>query len=581
MATPALARTGWGANWRALAPQWLLLGLAGALVVWLVSGPLLFFLLTAFRTTEDLLPFEPGAAWTLGNFAEVYTNPVLYLQVLPDTLVYTLGAVVITMTLGVLFAWLVERTNIPFPNVFFIALVSPVIIPTVVVAIAWVMLLGPNAGTVNVFLRWLLGLQGPGPFNIFSLWGVIVLQGLALVPLSFLFMAVAFRSMDPALEEASALCRARPLTTFRRVTLPILLPAILALLIIVTTLTLEGFEVPLIVGVPAQVKILSTWIFFSINPPVGLPNYGRVAALAVPFLLLGAVLLYLYNRATRVAERYAVVTGKGYRPRRVDLGRWRWAALALVIAHLAFVLVLPAAVMLASAVLPGASTATAPAAPALDAFSAVLRDPVTLLALRNTVIVGGLAATIVVFIACAVSWIVVRTRVPGRYLLDFMTFVPITIPTVITGVAIGLLYLVLPLGIYGTVWILVAAYATRMAVASRLIRASLTQLHRELEEASAVSGGRWLITFRKVLLPLLAPAIVLAWLLLFIVSFREFTLGMLLYRPENVVLGVHVWNLYERGSVAEASALGFVMIVVVLVGGFLARRLLLPRIGEA
>ncbi|MGH7320103.1 MAG: ABC transporter permease [Candidatus Rokuibacteriota bacterium] len=576
MSAVVLARTRGAGGRRALDARWLLLGVAGALVVWLVSAPLAFFLLTAFRRTEDVLPFEPGASWTLTNFADVYGNPVLYRAVLPDTLLYTAGAVVITMTLGVLLAWLVERTNVPFPDVLFVALVSPVIVPTVVVAIAWVVLLGPNAGYINVLLRSLLGLSGPGPLDIFSLGGLIVAQGLALVPLSFLFMAVAFRNMDPALEEASALARARPLTTFVRVTLPLLSPAILALLIVVTTLTLEGFEVPLVIGVPAGVKVLSTWIFFAINPPAGLPNYGRVAAIAVPFLAFGIVLLYLYNRALRVAERYATVTGRAYRPRRLDLGRWRYPALALVALYLLLVLVLPAAIMLLTALHPPGTAAVS-----LDAFASVLGSPVTRLAFRNTLIAGGLGATIVIFCATMVSWLVVRTRVPGRAVLDVMTFVPITIPAVVTGVAIGLLYLVLPLGIYGTVWILVLAYATRMAVATRVIRASLTQIHRELEEASAVSRARWLQTFRRVLLPLLASAIGFAWLLLFIVSFREFTLGMLLFRPDNIVVGVHLWSLYERGRLGEASALGFVMIVSVLALAFVARRLLRPRLGEA
>ncbi len=559
--------------------QWLVLGTAGALVVWLVSGPLAFLLVTGFRATEDALPFEPGVAWTLENFVQVYGNPVLYHRVLPDTVLYTAGAVALTMMLGIFFAWLVERTDIPARHLLFIAIVSPVIVPTVVVAIAWVFLLGPNVGWVNLLLRGALGLAGPGPLDIFSLGGVIVVQGLALVPLSFLFMTAAFRSMDPALEEASALCRGRPLTTFRRVTLPILLPATLALLIVVATLTLEGFEIPMVIGVPARLQILSTWIFFAINPPAGLPNYGQVAAIAVPFVGLGAVLLALYNRATRVAERYAVVTGRGYRPRRVNLGRWRYPALAVVLVYLLLVLVLPAAVMLGAALIPAAGGSAA--AVSFQPFVNVLSSPTTLLAFRNTVVAGGLSATIVVFVACTVSWLVVRTRLPGRYLLDFLTFAPLTIPAVITGVAIGLLYLVVPVGIYGTVWILVAAYATRMAVATRIVRASLIQLHRELEEASHVSGARWFTTFRRILLPLLAPALILSWLLLFIVSFREFTLGMLLFRPANVVLGVHIWKLYERGHIQEASALGFVMIVMVLILGFLARRFLVPRLGEA
>ncbi len=566
---------------RAFSVQWLVLGAAGALVVWLVSGPLAFLLLTAFRETEDALPFEPGVAWTLQNFVRVYDNPVLYRQVLPDTLLYTAGAVALTMALGIFFAWLVERTNVPLRNLLFIALLSPVIVPTVVVAIAWIFLVGPRTGWVNLLLRWGLGLTEPGPLDIFSLGGVIVAQGLALVPLSFLFMTAAFRSMDPALEDASALCRARPFTTFRRVTLPVLLPATLALLIVVTTLTLEGFEIPMVLGVPARLQILSTWIFFAINPPAGLPNYGQVAAIAVPFVVLGAALLAAYNRATRVAERYAVVTGRGYRPRRVDLGRWRYPALVVVMGYLALVLVLPATVMLAAALIPAAGLAAATGrAVSFQPFVNVLGNPTTLLAFRNTMVAGALGATIVVFIACSVSWIVVRTRWPGRYLLDFLTFAPLTIPAVITGVAVGLLYLVVPVGIYGTVWILVVAYATRMAVATRIMRASLVQLHRELEEASAVSGARWFTTSRRVLLPLLAPAAVLSWLLLFIVSFREFTLGMLLFRPANVVLGVHIWKLYERGHVQEASALGFVMIMVVLTVGFLVRRFLVPRLGE-
>lgn len=576
MGALVLARRPAAAVRRAVDSGWLLLGGAGVLLTWLVSVPLAFLVLTAFRRTEDVLPFEAGATWTLANLADVYGNPVLYGSVLPDTFLYTAGAVAITLTLGVFFAWLVERTNVPFPDALFVALVSPVVVPTVVVAIAWVLLLGPNAGYLNGLVRWVLGRPGPGPLDVFSLGGLIIVQGLALVPLSFLFMAVAFRNMDPALEEASALARARPGTTFVRVTLPLLAPAILALLIVVTTLTLEGFEIPLVIGTPAGVKVLSTWIFFAINPPIGLPNYGRVAAIALPFLALGVGLLLLYNRALRVAERYATVRGRAYRPRRLDLGRWRYPALALVTLYLLLVLVLPAATMLVTALHPPGAAAVS-----LDSFATVLGSPVTRLAFRNTVIAGGLGATIVVFCASMVAWLVVRTRLPGRSLLDVLTFVPITIPAVITGVAVGLLYLVLPVGIYGTVWILVLAYATRLAVATRVIRASLTQIHRELEEASAVSRARWPQTFRRVLLPLLAPAIGFAWLLLFIVSFREFTLGMLLFRPDNVVVGVHLWSLYERGRIGEASALGFVMIVAVLGLVFVARRLLARRLGEA
>lgn len=191
----------------------LLLVAASALVVYLVSGPLIILLLTAFRETRDALPFEPQARWTLANFATWFRDPTLYAAVLPQTIVYTLTAVSIALALGVLFAWLIERSDMPFGHLAFVVLVAPLVVPTVVKAIAWAYLLGPNAGYLNLALRRTLHLEGPGPLNIFSMPGVILVQGLELVPFAMVFMAAALRRMDPSLEEASAVCGARPATT--------------------------------------------------------------------------------------------------------------------------------------------------------------------------------------------------------------------------------------------------------------------------------------------------------------------------------------------------------------------------------
>lgn len=563
--------------------EWLLWSAAAACVIYLVSGPLLVLLLTAFRQTDDALPFEPQATWTIANFVRVFSDPALYASVVPQTIVYTAAAVVITMVLGSLFAWLIERSDIPFSNMLFVVLVSPLVIPTVVKAIAWVYLLGPRAGYLNLALRDWLHLAAPGPFNIFSLYGVTLVQGLELVPLGVVFMAAAFRRIDPALEEASAACGATPITTLARITLPVLLPTTLALAIITTTLTLEMVEIPLAIGTPGGVHVFSTWMFFAMNPAGMLPNYGLVAAAVAPVFLLGVGLLLMYNRATRVAERYVTVTGKGYRPRRVALGKWKGPALAACGAYLLLTLVLPALVMLMMSLFPeaGRSEVTRLGPLSYRPYVDVLTSAVTIAAFRNTVMAGGLGATVAVSVATIVSWLVVRTKVPGRHALDFMCFAPITIPAVIMGFAIGLLYLVLPIPIYGTVWILAVAYATRMSVASRIVRASLTQIHRELEEASFVSGGDWVTTLRRVILPLLAPAVLVSWLLVFVVSIREFTVGMILSRPANVVVGVHLWRLYERGNAPEASALGLTMIVVVFILAFFGRRFFMPELGRS
>ncbi len=554
-----------------------------ALVVYLVAGPLVILIVTAFRDTRDALPFEPQAAWTIGNFVELFRDPILYRSVMPTTLVYTCAAVLFASCLSVAFAWLIERTDVPFPNALFVLVISPLIIPTVVKAIAWSFVLGPNAGLVNVELRRLFGLSAPGPFDIHTLAGLVLVQGLELVPLGVILMTAAFRSVDPSLEEVSYTSGARPVATFRRITLGVLRPATLSLIIVLTTLTLEMVEVPLAIGTPGNVQVFSSWMFFAMNPAGVLPDYGRLAASVLPVFVLGFVLLGLYHRTTRIAGRYATVTGKAYRGRRHTIGRWRSVGLIATLAYVALTLIGPAVVMLVMSLFPeaGRSAAGVLGPLSFESYAEVFADPVTGAAFRNTFMAGSIGATIAVVLAALAAWFIVRTKAPGRRLLDFLCFAPITIPVIVMGFAIGLVYLYLPIPIYGTVWILAVAYAGRMAVASRTLQASMTQIHRELEDASAVAGASWATTLWRIIVPLVRPAAIASWLLLVIVCFREFTVGMILYRPANVVVGVHLWNLYARGRAAEASALGFVMILIVFVAAFLGRRVLMPDVSKA
>jgi iron(III) transport system permease protein len=560
----------------------LVLGGAVVAALYLISAPLAMLVLTALRGPAELLPFEPGARWTLEHLRAVYGDPILYRAIVPDTLVFTVGAVTLTTALAFALAWLVERTDLPGRETLYTLVLFPLLVPGIVLAIAWIFLLGPNAGWLNVVLRTLLDSEPPGPLDVFSMPGLVVAQAFASTPFAFLLLAAALRGMDPTLEEASSTAGARPIATFVRVTLPVLRPGILAPIVLTTIVTLEQFEMPLLLGLPARINVFSTRIFWELNPTSGLPNYGRAATVALPFLAAGMVLLLVYNRLIRRAERFVTVTGRGYRPRRVALGRWRWPAVAFTGGYVMVAAILPAAVLLWTSLFGYAapSLATMPAA-SLAAYRGLVGSAAFYRALGNTLLVAALSAALVTLIGVLIGWILVRTRARGRTALDFVSFMSVGIPSVIAGLGVMLLYLSVPVPVYGTVWVLVLAYSYRLAVTTRLGRSGLMQLHPELEEASYAAGAGWPSTVGRIVLPLMAPALVSAWLLLFIVGVREFTIAMMLGSPDNVVLSVVMWRLFSAGETPQASALAVLMLLLVVPVVFLARRSVLPRLGAS
>lgn len=560
------------------------LGLAGSIAVvgaavaalYLVLAPLLALLLTAFRGPSDLLPFEPGAHWTFDNLVEVYLKTPLLSTVLPNTAIFVLGSVAVTFFTAFTLAWLIERTDLPWRTPIFTAILFPLLVPGIVMAFAWTLLFAPNAGWVNVVLRAVLGLSAPGPINIFSMAGLILCQGIASVPFVFLLLGAAMRTMNPALEEASSASGARPITTFFRVTLPVLRPGVLAPLILATLVALEQFEMPLIIGFPARINVFATRLYFDLNPEDELPAYGKVAAAALLFLAAAVILLVVYNHLIRRAERFVTVTGKGYRPTRYALGRWRLPSLLFVGLYLAVGAILPAIVLVWTSFSGGSTDELN-----LDAYRALFADRRFWPAVGNTFVVAGLSAAIITLIGALLAWQILRLRFPGRRLLDAVSFMSIGIPAVITGFAVMVLHLTIPIGVYGTVWILVLAYSYRLAVSTRLSRASLMQIHSELEEASVASGGRWLDTVGRVVLPLLGPSLLASFLLLFIVGFREFTIPLILQSDDNWVLSVIMWKLQADRQTAQAAAVGTLILVFVTPVIFVLRRQLISRQGES
>lgn len=538
-----------------------------AVTVYLVVIPLVFLLWTSFRTGQIGMPAE----LTFSNYARAYANPGTY-ELLRNTLVFAFGSAAIALFLGIIFAWLVERTNLPGKDLFYPLFLVPIAIPGVLFSVAWVLLLSPGAGMINLALKYALQLE-QAPLDIYNLWGMMALEGLHLTPVTFLMMAGSFHRMDPALEEASDAVGAGFLTTLYRITLRVLRPSILGALIYVLISAMESFEIPGIIGMRAGIQVLAFKIYLAKQESP--PDYGMLSTLAILLLAISAFLIASYSKFSRDAEKYATITGKGYRPKLIDLGPWRFFAVGLVITYFAVTIVLPLLVLIWTSVLPTyqAPSIAALSRMSLDNYRSVFQISKVGLALKNTLILVLLAPTITMLICSVLSWVIVKSRGRGRKILDFLTFMPHAIPGIVTGVALMWVYIFLPLPIYGTIWILLIAYVTgRIAFGTRVMTAAMTQLHKELEEASYASGGSWFGTFRKITLPLLLPSLVNGWIFSAIVVAKAMGSVIMLYSHDSIVLSVLVWELWSNGDVAATAALGVLLIFGLMGATFVTRK---------
>jgi iron(III) transport system permease protein len=442
----------------------------------------------------------------------------------------------------------------------------------VLFSIAWVLLLSPGAGVINLALKHALQLD-QAPLDVYNLWGMIFLEGLHLTPITFLMMAGSFRRMDPALEEASDAVGAGFLTTLYRITLRVLRPSILGALIYVLISAMESFEIPGVIGMRAGIQVLAFKIYLAKQESP--PDYGMLSTLAILLLAISALLIISYSKFSRDAEKYATITGKAYRAKMIDLGRWKFFALALVVTYFAVTIILPLLVLIWTSVLPiyQAPSMAALERMSLENYRAVFQISKVGLALKNTLFLVLLAPTITMLICSVLSWVIVKSRGRGRKLLDLLTFIPHAIPGIVTGVALMWVYIFLPVPIYGTIWILLIAYVTsRIAFGTRVMNAAMTQLHKELEEASYASGGSWFGTFRKITLPLLLPALVNGWIFSAIVVAKAMGSVIMLYSHDSIVLSVLVWELWNNGDVAATAALGVLLIFGLMGATFIARK---------
>jgi iron(III) transport system permease protein len=539
-------------------------------LIWLIMVPLGVVIWGAFRDGQ------PGQAghYTLSKFVEAYQGTLL--QTIGNTMVFAVGAAFLCLAIGTFLAWTTERTDAPLRPLIYAVSLFPLIAPGVLMASAWVLVLHPKIGVINVAARHLFGIDGTF-FNGYSMAGMIWAQAIDQISLPFLLMAAAFRSMDPSLEEASTVSGARFRTTMRKVTLPLLLPALLAVFLLVFVRAIESFDVPAVLGVPAGVPVFATQVFLAVwDVP---QDYNIASAFGVGYLVISLLLLYFYHRATRMSERYVTVTGKGFRPRRMQLGRWRWPLSLFSLLLLTLAVGLPVFVFVWTSFLQFYQIPSLSQLQyfSLDNYRAILELPHTAQSIYNTLLVGILSSLIIVMLAATISWIVIRSRVRGRKFLDFLSFSPIAIPGTVMALALLWLYLVVPIPIYATMWILIVAFVGKyITVAVRSTHASLQQISVELEEVSTVSGASWGRTFRSVVLPLMAPGLVVAFIYSLSLTFKVLSMPILLGSVDTKLMSVTIYNLYEDGQYPMLSAMGVTLLLLVLtlslIGAYVGKR---------
>lgn len=528
-------------------------------LVYLVVLPLAVLALSSFRPTG----FATDGGFTLQHYADVYGDPRTY-RMLGSTLVFAVGSTVLALVLGTVFAWLIERTELPGRRLFRIFIILPMAMPPLLLAVAWVLLLSPTIGFLNTSAQGIFG-EGAPALDIYTMGGMIFVEGLAFTPTAFLLMVPALRNMDPALEDAASAAGASQWMILRRITIPMMMPNLLAAGIFLFIISLLVFDVPGILGIRGGVYVLSSEIYYRLSGAVGLPNYGYIGAMAlIPVVVLFPLTL-LYQRLLSKGHRFVTVTSRGYRPRRIPLGRWRYLAMVPIVGYLVLGVALPLLMLIITSLLPYYSGITAEAlgGATLDNYARVFADRQVARGSINTIVIGAIVATVLAIGAPLVSRQVIRTRSWASKVIDRLAFLPVAFSHTMIGVALVFVYLSLDvLPIYGTIWIIVIAHITAyLTFSTRTINGAMLQIDSDLEAAGRVAGAGLFQVLRRITYPLLRPAIIVVWLWVIAHSMRELSASLILTGRDNPVVPTVLWSFWNGGDATAAAALGVCLII--------------------
>ncbi len=528
-------------------------------------------LVTGFVCVILWVSFQTGvigtanAQYTLDNYRTVFGDP-LALRALLNTLIFASATTLLAAAIGLPIAWLTERTTIGGKPFIYAIMTLGVLVPGIFVAMGWTFIAHPRIGFVN---RWLVDMFGfqKGPINIGTPLGMAFVQGLSFAPLAFILTIQMFRAMNPALEEAARTSGFGFAATLRRVTLPLAAPGILAAVIYIFTLSMATFDIPAVLGLGNRVYLFSTYMYIQTFPPEYVPRYGVTAAIGAAMIVVALGLTFLYGQMLRRGNRYQVITGKGYRPKPIEIGRWAVAAWLFIGVYAFIAKLLPIALITLMAFAPYV------AAPSLELLGQLslanfhrINWELVGRGLRNTVTLMLIVPPLVILFSFSISWLVVRSRSRARYVLEFGAFLPHTLPEILfaIGALLGALFLlkgILPL--YDSVFLLAAVYVViRLAFATRALNGSLLQVHKELEEAGRVAGLSPLRTVRRIVLPLIQPTLLSVWVWTALLVYREVTVAVFLTSQRSITLPAIVWSYWSASGMTEASVVTLLMIIL-------------------
>ncbi len=519
--------------------------------------------------------FGTFGEFTTAKYIAAYTDPGLA-DMFWNTVLFTLGSAVLATALALFLAYLNTRTNLPGKFLFGIISIIPMMIPHILFAASWVLLLNPSNGILNRLLMEVFGLE-TSLFNIYSLSGMILVEGLLDLPIAYLIIAPAMSAFDVSIEESSRVCGASNLRTLARITLPVLRPAILAAVILVIVRSLASFAVPSVIGMPGRIYVLASHIYRIVATGFA-ADYGQAAAVGMSALAASIGLICIYRTLTAAGEQFVTISSRGFKPAVIDLKKWRYPLFA-VVGGLSFVLImLPVLVLFYTSLTPYVMT---PGARAFSLMSwrhwiQVLNDPISLLSLKNSIILGLSGATLGVILSIFVAYVIVKVRTVASGILESLSFLSFSFPGIVIGVGFMLFFVRTPL--YGTLWALLIGYiATYLPYGIKPLSSAFIQIHNHLEESSRVCGATPFRTLHRIVIPLLIPGILSGWILMATMFVRELTLSVVLSRPGTEVLAVQILRFAEDGLWGRLSALGIIMIFIssalVVVASLIGRKL--------
>jgi iron(III) transport system permease protein len=528
-----------------------------------------------YGSVHTTAPGTPGT-FSLAGYRAILQdgNLVILLNTVVISFIHTLLAIIVAIVL----AFIVARTDTPWRGTLEVLITLPFFVPPVLTAMAWGMLCNPQVGAVNQIWRWLTGFQAP-LVNIYSYGGIIWHMNQYAIPFLFLLIVDAFRAMDPSLEEAARMSGASRWRVVRQITLTLMLPVISSACLLSFIRGVEAFESALFFGLPAHIEVITTAIYDSITQSAT-PQYQFATAMsfvimALMTLLVAAQWLILRGRS------FQTVTGKGYTPRPMRLGRWRWVAFGLCILFFVITVVLPIGQLAVGSFFKffgfyGWDMVT------LDHYREVFADSELWRSIRNTLFLGLTGASAIMVLGGITAYVTVRTRWRGRHLVDMLAWLPWLMPGIVMGIGLLWAYALMPgpIQIYGTIWALFFAYmALGMPLSVRIMGDSYRQLSLDLEECSRVHGANWWQTLWRIMIALAWPAFAVGWILTFFGILRELSASILLYSVGSEVLSVELVKLWMNGGAEKVSVIGLMAMLLVILFRLVQIKLLNRRIG--